>query len=572
MDNAYYAHILKEVGLLLQIKGANRFKVRAYENASRALSHLDAPIHDTIEGGEDLTALDGIGKSIASDLVQIYETGTCEVRTDLIDALEPGVLDLFKIQGVGPKKIKMLYDALGISNLEMLREAAMAQKLRELSGFGAKTEEKILAEIERLESHQGRTPLPAALRLAASFKDTLAQIDGVERVAIAGSIRRQRETTGDIDLLVASSADPIPIMEAFTRIPGVSEILVQGEKKTSVRSVQGIQIDLRIVAPEAFGAALHYFTGSKEHHIKLRTRAKKEGLKINEYGVFREGDETPVAAATEHDLFEALGLSFIPPELREGFDEIERATAQTLPHLIEMSDVRGDLHMHTIESDGEATILEMAHAAKELGYDYIALTDHSQVLTVAHGMTPARFAAHIESIREANEEIEDFTILSGIEVDILKDGTLDMDEDLLRACDWVVGSVHIHQAMTQEEMTHRLLRALDTGLLSMLGHPTGRILGGRGGYTYDFDAVMHACRAKRVAVEINGSSGRLDFNAAHAARAKEAGVKIVLGSDAHSTRGLTGLSFAIGQARRAGLSAPDVLNALGAKELLEAVR
>ena len=572
MDNAYYSSILNEISSLLKIKGANKYKIRAYDTASNALRGLLEPIENFIKD-DSLTSIEGVGKSIAEDLVEISKTGTCQTRTELLDELDPGLLDLFKIQGLGPKRLKTLYDDLNISNLETLKKAAEDHKIQELKGFGKKIEETILAEVERISLNSGRTPLPAALQLAQSFRDALAERDDVEQIQIAGSIRRQKETIGDIDLLVASTSDPKPIMDAFTKLPGVSDILVHGDKKTSVRTVQDIQVDLRVIDPQLFGSALHYFTGSKEHHVKLRTLAKKKGLKISEYGVFKVSDPSaPIASLTEEDLYEALNLPFIPPELRKGHDELNLAQESNLPTLLEQQDILGDLHMHTTESDGENSILEMAQRAKELGYKYIAITDHSQVLTVANGLNPRRLAAHIEAIKEANEQIEDFTILSGLEVDILKDGSLDMDEDLLRACDWVVGSVHISQKMSKEAMTERILKAVESGLVSTLGHPTGRILGGRGGYEYDMERVFIACAKNQVAVEINGSTGRLDFNAEHAAIARAAGVKITLGSDAHSTHGLSVMPFALGQARRAGLEKADVLNCLSAKDLLKAVR
>ena len=346
------------------------------------------------------------------------------------------------------------------------------------------------------------------------------------RVEIAGSLRRGRETIGDIDILVASE-DPQPIMDATATMRGVSKVLAHGAKKTSVLLGPGVQVDVRVVEPQVFGSALHYFTGSKEHHVKLRTRAKRQGLKISEYGVFREGSDEAIACATEEDVFAALGLAFIPPELREGVREIDAAQDNTLPQLITLADVRGDLHMHTTASDGEHSILEMAQAAKALGYEYIVITDHSQSLTVANGLTPERLERHIEAIREADRQIDDFRILSGLEVDILKDGALDMTDELLRACDWVVGSVHSLMNQTSEVMTQRLLRAISSGLIQSLGHPTGRILGGRGGYVYDMEAILAACKAHGVAVEINGSTGRLDFNAEHAALARDRGVKIV---------------------------------------------
>ena len=571
MDNAYYAQVLEEIAALMQIKGESRFRVRAFEQAARAVSHEPEAIDLLMERGE-LTTLDGVGKGIARDIEEIARTGTCSVRTALLEELDPGLLEMMRIQGLGAKRIKLIYDELGVGNLEGLKKAIDQDKLQSLHGFGPKLQAKILEDIERLTHQRGRMPQPAARRLGAGFLKRLRALDGVERVELAGSLRRHEETVGDVDLLVAASGDTAAIMEAFIATPGVARVLVQGEKKTSVQTVQGIQVDLRVVRPQEFGSALHYFTGSKEHHVKLRTRAKQHGLKISEYGVFRHDEDTPIACATEHDVFEALGLPFIPPELRQGFDEIERAQQGTLPQLVTLEEIRGDVHMHTLESDGEASILEMAEAAKALGYEYIVITDHSQVLTVAHGMTPSRFAAHIEAIRQADQEIEGFSILSGIEVDILKDGTLDMDHDLLRECDWVIASVHVSQKMEPAAMTTRLLRAVDTGLISALGHPTGRILGGRAGYVYDMPLVLEACREKRVAVEINGSTGRLDFNATHARLAHQMGVAVVLGSDAHSTRGLRAMPYAVGQARRAGLETKDVLNARGAEALLASVR
>ncbi len=570
MDNSYYAKVLGEVAALLQIKGANRFKVRAFQNASRAVRAAPEDVDALMDRGE-LDTLDGVGKSIKADLEAIRETGTCPAREDLLDKLDRGLLDVIKIQGLGPKKIKALYDELGITSLESMKEAAEAEKIRELDGFGAKTEEKILAEIERLADSVGRTPLPLALELAQDMKAKLEELDEVERIEIAGSIRRGKETIGDIDLLVASTT-PEPIMKAAREAPQVASVIVSGDKKTSVRLNQGIQVDVRVVNPEVFGSALHYFTGSKEHHVKLRTRAKREGLKISEYGVFDNATGERLASSTEEELFSALGLEYIPPEIREGFGEIEAAEGSTMPRLLELSDVRGDTHMHTVASDGEATIEEMIAAAKARGYEYIVITDHSQSLTVANGLNEARLAEQIERIREVNATLDGFTVLSGIEVDILKDGALDMDLDLLRECDWVVGSVHLFQKMSAQEMTDRLLRAIDTGVLSSLGHPTGRILGGRGGYEYDMESILQACLDRRVAVEINGSEGRLDFNADHARRARKMGVSVVLSSDAHTTRGLGAMRFAVGQARRAWFEKGDVLNTLSAKELVGAVR
>lgn len=571
MNNDYIAQILREVHALLQIAGENRFKIRAFDIAARAIEGLHEPASKYLERG-DLTSIEGVGASIAKDIEQILQTGSCQARDELLQKLNPGLLDLIKIQGLGPKRIKTLYDTLGVGDLDALRAAATEQKIRAISGFGKKTEENILIEIERMEKLAGRTPLPTALALAQHLRQHMLKVPGVRRVEIAGSIRRGKETIGDIDLLVLAQ-DHHAVMQAASTLPGTIDILAHGEKKTSILLAQGIQVDVRVVEDEVFGSALHYFTGSKEHHVKLRTRAKRQGLKISEYGVFKIDDETtPIASATEEDLYQALGLPFIPPELREGLNEIDAAEQDSLPKLITLDDIMGDIHMHTTASDGDATILEMAQAAKARGYRFIVITDHSQVLTVANGLSPDRFAAHIEAIKEADAQIEDFTILSGIEVDILKDGSLDMDHELLKSCDWVVGSVHTAMNQTRELMTERLLQAIDTGLLSCLGHPTGRILGGRSGYEYDMETILIACRDKRVAVEINGSTGRLDFNAEHAAFAASLGVKIVLGSDAHSTMGLDAMRFAVQQARRAWLTPQQVLNTFKIQDLLSSVR
>ncbi|MFU8807088.1 MAG: helix-hairpin-helix domain-containing protein, partial [Bradymonadaceae bacterium] len=420
MDNQHYARLLIEVAQLMEIKGANRFKIRAFENAARTIENLIEPL-DEIIAREEVTNLSGIGKSIAEDLQAIHQTGTCPVHTELLDELDPGLLDLLRIQGLGPKKVKVLYNELDVTNLALLEVAASEHRIQELAGFGKKTEEKILAEIDRLAQGGGRTPLPLARTVGQSLVDQLTALDEVLQIELAGSLRRARETVGDVDILVASH-DPESISDHFVSLPEVGEVLARGSTKTSVRLRSGLQVDLRIVEPECFGAALHYFTGSKEHHIKLRTRAKRGGLKINEYGVFREGESTPIASRTEEDLFAALDLAFIPPEIREGRGEIERAAVRDLPDLIEGKDVLGDLHMHTTETDGRQSILEMAQAGLDLGYEYIAITDHSQAVRVANGMTPERFRAHIARIREADQGFDGLRILSGIEVDILKDG------------------------------------------------------------------------------------------------------------------------------------------------------
>ena len=566
MDNKEYARIMSEIAVLRQIRGDNTFKIRAYENGARAIENLNESIEDLMDEG-DITKLDGIGKSLAREVEALRENGVSPAHAELLQELDPGLLDIMKVQGLGPKRVKLLYDKLGVSNLDLLREAAESGRIAELDGLGQKTQDKIIHELERLEQTSGRTPLPAARNMAYAILDQLKTIDGVTQIEVAGSIRRGRETVGDIDIVVASSAGHMEIFDTFVGLPEVDEVLVRGDTKTSARLRNGMQVDVRVVTPTQFSAALHYFTGSKEHHLKLRARAKKMGLKINEYGVFPRDSDVSHELKSEADLYALLGLDYIPPEIREGSDEIERAENHTLPQLIDAKQIRGDIHMHTVETDGRGTIEEMVAAARKLGYEYIAITDHSQAVAVANGMTPDRFARHIERIHAVNQTMDDFTILAGIEVDILKDGSLDMPHDLLRSCDWVVGSVHSHFALPPAEMTARLITAIQTGLLSCIGHPTGRILGGRDGYSYDFDAVVEACVQHSVALEINGSSGRLDLNAELAQKAKARGAKLILGSDAHSTRGLEDMFFAVQQARRAGLTAADVLNTSDANAL-----
>lgn len=569
MDNKEYARILKEIAILRQIRGDNHFKIRAYENGSRTVENLSESIEDLMDAGE-LTEVDGIGKSIAREIKSIRETGVSPAHNELLEELDPGLLNVMRVQGLGPKRIKLLYDELAVTNIDLLREAAESGRIAELEGMGDKTQEKILLELDRLAQSSGRTPLPAARARAESIREELARLEVVDEIEVAGSIRRGRETIGDIDIVVSTRQfeDRDAIFDRFVELPEVGDVLVRGDTKTSARLRSGIQVDVRVVTPDQFGAALHYFTGSKEHHIKLRTRAKKRGLKINEYGVFPRGADEPVAGRTEEEIYEVLELQFIPPELRQGGNEIEQAEKAELPNLVDASSVRGDIHMHTTETDGRNSIDEMVEAAMALGYSYIAITDHSQAVAVANGMTPERFAAHIERLREADGRFEDFRVLSGIEVDILKDGTLDMDHELLADADWVVGSIHSHFNLSESEMTERLVKGIETGLLSCIGHPTGRILGGRDGYVFDADTVMEAAAEHHVALEINGSTGRLDLNSEWAQKAVARGCKLVLGSDAHSTHGLNDMYYAIQQARRAGLQADQVLNTLDADALV----
>lgn len=571
MNNTQYADILDSIATLRKIRGDSPFKSRAYENAARSIRKMPDEIEALIDEGFNLIKLEGIGKSISTELLKIHETGESPTHAELLADFPDGILELTRVEGLGPKRIKLLYDNFGISDLVALEEAARNGQISELPGLGKKLEEKIISEVERLKNTKtDRIPMPLAKAAGELIVRALEALDCVEMIEIAGSIRRGRETSKDIDILVASD-DHEKVFDAFVGLKEIGNVLGRGNTKTSARLKTGTQVDVRVVESWQFGAALHYFTGSKEHNIQIRSRAKKQGLRINEYGVLRLEDEVYIASKTEEDIFAAIGLPWIPPELREGGSEIEDALNGSLPILIDAKSVRGDLHMHTTESDGNHSILEMVEHAKTLGYSYIAITDHSSFISVTGGMTADRFAAQIETIRKLNEELVGFQILAGIEVDILNDGSLDMDDALLRECDWVVGSIHSSMKMEKEAMTERLLAALHTGLLSSLGHPTGRILGTRKGYEYDFNLVIGAAIENRCAFEMNGAS-RLDLNAKGAKKVFNAGAMIVLASDAHSTRGLSEMQFAIQQSRRAGIPANKILNTLPIQELLNATR
>lgn len=568
MNNQQYAQLLSEIAVLRSLAGDGAFKVRAYENASRAVATLPRPLDELFELGKDITKFDGIGKSTAEQLRAIYDTGKSPLREQLLQKLDPGLLELTKIQGLGPKRIKLMYDELGITNVELLRGAAERGEIAALDGMGAKTEEKILHELDRLAQLSGRVPLPAARVAAENVADALRAVPGVEQVEVAGSIRRGRETSGDIDILVTTKGDHAAIFDAFVALNDVDDVLVRGETKTSARlATSGMQVDVRIVDPQQFGAALHYFTGSKEHNIEVRARAKKMNLRVNEYGVKNLETDEMIETPTEAELFGLLGLPWIAPEMREGRGEVDLAERGELPALIDASQLRGDFHMHTTASDGKNSIREMADAAKQRGYEFIVITDHSTVLTVANGMTPDRFAAQIDEIRAVDEELADFRVIPGIEVDILADGTLDMDHGLLAQCDWVVASIHTAMNLNREEMTTRLLRAIETGLIHELAHPTGRRLGGRDGYDFDFERVVLAATEAGIYFELNGGTGRLDFNAETARRAYELGAKLVLGSDAHSVRELANIDFAVQQARRGAIPRDAFANIRSAEEL-----
>lgn len=561
MDNGEYAALLASTAALIEISGGNRFRARAFERAARTISRLPRPVEALMDDGT-VTDLDGVGKSIAEDLTQIRARGSFELLDDLRSELPDGILTLLQVQGLGPKKVKKLYTQLHIGDLASLEAAVDSDQVAQVPGFGPKTQDNIKREIARLRRMAGRRPLPLALRAAGPVLELLRALPQVQRAELAGSARRGRETVKDLDFVVATE-DAEPVMEAFATAPGVLEVIARGPTKTSVFLQGELQADLRAVKPEHFGSLLHHFTGSKEHHVELRRRARAMGLSISEYGVQRldaqEGD-APIACQREADVYKALGLDWVPPELREASGEIEAAEAHKIPTLLTLEEMQGDLHMHTTASDGRHSVLEMAQAAKDRGYRYIAITDHSRSSTVANGLDEARLRQHMQAIDEANAQIEGIEVLKGIEVDILKDGSLDLPGELLDELDFVVGSVHASMRQDLETMTARVCRAIASGHIHCVGHPTGRLLGGRDPFPLDLERVIAACLEHRVALEINASGGRLDLKDTHARLAAQAGVPLIISTDSHSTHGLDQMALGVKVARRAWLTRDQVLN------------
>ncbi len=569
MRNAEYARLLAQTAALIEISGGNVYRVRAFQKAARTVEKLPISLEEAMNDGP-LTRLPGIGKSIAADLVSIRDSGSFELYNELRQSLPDGILGLMQVQGLGPKKVKALYTHLEVGDLASLEKAVEDGTIAQLPGFGAKTQDNIRREIARLRRQAGRRPLPMAIMVAGPIVEALRAVEAVERAEVGGSVRRRRETVKDVDFVVAST-DPEAVMEAFVNLDGVREVIARGSTKTSVILDGEFQADLRVVAPEAFGSALHHFTGSKEHHVELRKRAKSMGLKISEYGVFKvdapEGTP-PVASRTEQDVYAALGLAWIPPEMRENTGEIAAAEADALPSLLSAADIQGDLHMHTTASDGSHTIAQMAEAARDFGHKYIVITDHSQASVVANGLGPDRLRQHMIDIDAANEAIDGIEIKKGIEVDILKDGSLDLPGDLLDELDYVVGSVHASMKQDRQTMTERLLKAISSGHIHALGHPTGRLLGGRDPFEFDFQAIIQACLKHRVALEINASAGRMDLKDEHARLAAQAGVPLVINTDSHTTTGFAQIHFGVGIARRAWLEPHHVLNTLPWDEMM----
>ncbi|MCA9115208.1 MAG: DNA polymerase/3'-5' exonuclease PolX [Planctomycetaceae bacterium] len=570
MQNSEIARMFEELADLLEIDGANPFRVRAYRNAARTITGLTDSLADlAADDSCDLSSLPGIGKDLAAKIVAIVETGQLEQLEDLKQKIPAGVSDMLRIPGLGPKKVAVLFHELSIDSLDKLREAATQGRIAETKGFGKKTQETILAEIDRVAEAGTRFHINIAMDEAEQIASDLAQLKSVGQVQVAGSCRRRQETAGDLDVLITSD-DSTEAMDTLAAHQRVEKVLARGETKQRVRLRSGMEMDLRVVPAESFGAAMQYFTGSKEHNIVIRRRAVERGLKLNEYGLFR-GEEY-IAGATEEDVYREVGLPWIPPELRENRGEIELAEAGELPQLIELSEMRGDLHMHTTASDGTASIEEMAAAARDRGLEYIAITDHSKRVTMANGLDADRLRKHWAEIEAINARTEGIEILKGIECDILEDATLDLPDDVLAEADWVVAVLHYGLKQPQEQIDRRLRVAVENPYVHAIGHPTGRMLLRREGAHLSFEQLYELCAQHGVMLEINAHPSRLDLDDIHARAAREHGIPIVINTDAHSTSGFDVMQYGVFQARRAGLSAKDVANTRTLKQFRKLLR
>lgn len=552
------AIFIEEYGVLLELSGANAFRVRAYNNAVRTLEMLETPLDALIAAGT-LGEVKGIGKSVGELVLEFADTGTATAYEELRASVPDGLLDMLRVPGLGPRKIITIREALGIEDLDALALACGDGKLAELKGFGKKTQENILKGIEYIRAHRGRFRANVARESTQTLFDTLQALPQTQRIEVAGSLRRAKETVKDVDFVV-STDEPQVISDAFVAHPAVAEIAAQGETKSSVRLNNGIQVDLRVVTDGEFPYILHHFTGSKEHNVALRARAQGQGLKINEYGLYR-GEER-VECVDETAFFAAMGLAYIPPELREGLGEIEAAAENALPELLTTADIRGMLHVHSTYSDGADSIEAMALAVRERGYDYLGMADHSQAAAYAGGLNVDAVKRQWDEIARLNEKLAPFRIFKGIESDILGDGSLDYTDDILEQFEYIVVSVHSQFNLDRAKMTARIIRAIEHPCATIVGHLTGRLLLDREGYDVDVDQIIEAAARCGVAIEINAHPARLDIDWHHVKKARDHGVQIAVNTDAHSTGGLDYLPYGIGIARKGWLRAKDVPNAL----------
>ncbi len=563
LSNAQIADTLDQLADLLEFQGANAFRIRAYRGGSRAIRNLTRSVAQVVE--EDplkLTEVDGIGKAVAEKCAALVQTGSLPQLEALLEEIPETVLTLLRIPGLGPKKVAVLYRELGIVTLKQLKEACESHRVQSLKGFAAKTEDAILKGMRIAEAAGKRIYWSAADKIVAALRTHLQECPAIDQLEFAGSYRRGKETVGDLDALVVSE-DHTQVMDWLGEFDNVVETIVRGDTKMSVRLGNGLQIDLRVVPRESFGAALQYFTGSKEHNVVLRGRAKQRGLKINEYGVYRIDGETQscVAGASEADVYGALELPMIAPELREARHEFQWADSGKLPTLVTLADVLGDLHMHTTETDGTYPLEGMVAAARQRGMQYIAITDHSQRVTMAHGLSPKRLLKQWAEIDKLNQTFDDsFLVLKGIEVDILEKGGLDLPDDVLAQGDWIVASIHYGQRQSRQQITERVIEALENPHVCAIAHPTGRIINRREPYAVDLDQVLQVARKHGKMMELNANPARLDLDDVQCAAARERRVPVVISTDAHRIEGLDAMRYGVMQARRGGLSAHDVAN------------
>lgn len=574
MDNEQIAQHFDEIAELLEIRGESTFRIRAYRNGAKAIRDLAESVSSIVANADrNLTDIAGIGETLAEKIKVLLATGKIPQLEELRKEIPAGLLDILRVPGLGAKKANILYQELGISNLQQLKTACEQQKIRALKGFGVKTETTILNSISLVESTTKRMLLDEATALVVSIRHHLRSLNSIKQMEFAGSYRRGKETIGDLDIVLVCD-HPDEAMDKLASFPSVDQIIARGETKMSIRVRGGFQVDLRVVPEASFGAALQYFTGSKEHNVEVRGRAKKLGLRINEYGVYRESDlDHPIAGETEESVYQSIQLAWIPPELRENRGEIEMAEKGIFPDLISYSDLRGDLHMHTTATDGENSLEEMVAAARARGWQYIAITDHSQRVSVARGLDGHKLRAQWKKIDALNEKLGgEFWILKGIECDILEAGGMDLPDDVLAEADWVLASIHFGQRQSRQEITDRILGAIQHPSVCAIAHPTGRLLGKRPPYELDFDAVLQAASEYGKLLELNSNPARLDLNDIHCQMAVARGIDLVINSDAHSIHHFDLLQYGVLQARRAHITSRVVWNTFSADELRSRLR
>jgi DNA polymerase (family 10) len=577
VDNKAIANILYETADLLEIDGQDSFRIRSYRNAATAIENHSQQIKDIISDPKQVLAIPGIGKGMLTNLQELFATGKLSAQAALLEKYHPSMLQLLKIQGLGPKTIALIWSSYKISDVDGVEKLAREGKIRELPRMGEKHEAKLLKAIEDYRRIGGRFLIDAAELEFEKIADYIRQFSGIDKITPAGSLRRGRETVGDLDILVTGKAccTEAGRQEAIAHVakyPPLMDVIASGDNKISFHLRSGMQVDVRLLSPDSFGAAMQYFTGSKAHNVALRQRALKMGYTLNEYSLATLEGEKPVAGKTEEEIYAKLKLDYIPPEMRENLGEIDLAQNHSLPTLVTQADLKGDVHMHTVETDGKNTIEEMALAAKERGYQYMAITDHSKNLAFANGLDDKRAVEHIARIRAANEKIDGIRIFAGIEVDILVDGDLDLSDDVLAQMDVVIASVHSVFNQDSAKMTERLIRAIENPNTSIIGHPTGRIQLRRDSYPFDMHAVLTAAAKHKVAMEMNAYPDRLDFNDANLRQAKQHGVKTVINTDAHHTSHMEKIRFGVLQARRAWLTKDDVLNTLPVDKFAKAMK